>query len=186
LSERQPAQRVETERGLHEATAPVGQPVAAAVSMPDQPAKRQKKTKKGGGERLFLGIVLALLAVAIGVIIWLAFAPKNTTTGGALAIDENKYQAVFLTSGQIYFGNLTEINDNYLKLSNVFYIQSNNGSDSKNTTDSGDLKLIKLGDEVHKPEDAMIINREQMLFFENIKPDGDVAKLIQRYRQGSQ
>lgn len=28
----------------------------------------------------------------------------------------------------------------------------------------GDMKLIKLGDEVHGPEDAMVINRDQMLF----------------------
>jgi hypothetical protein len=54
-------------------------------------------------------------------------------------------------------------------------------SDEQTTT--GDKKLIKLGKEVHGPEDAMIINRDQVQFYENLKSDGEVAKLIDQYKQ---
>ncbi len=46
-------------------------------------------------------------------------------------------------------------------------------------------QLIKLGEEVHGPEDAMIINRDQVLFYENLKPGGKVSQLIQNYKSGN-
>ena len=90
----------------------------------------------------------------------------------------------------MYFGKLEEVNSQYLKLSNVFYIQSGSTDTSvdeqtsETSQSQGDMKLIKLGDEVHGPEDAMVINRDQMLFFENLRSDGKVVQLIQSHTSG--
>ena len=40
------------------------------------------------------------------------------------------------------------------------------------------VQLVKLGNELHGPEDAMYINRQSVLFWENLKNDGKVAKAI--------
>lgn len=47
------------------------------------------------------------------------------------------------------------------------------------------MQLIKRGEEVHGPEDAMIINRDQVLYYENLKPSSKVSQLIQKYMSGN-
>ena len=92
--------------------------------------------------------------------------------------------AVFFTNGQVYFGKLSIVNGNYMKLSHVFYIQTPDKTadiQSSANTASANLELIKLGNEVHGPEDAMVINKDQVLFFENIKNDGKVTDSITKY-----
>lgn len=86
------------------------------------------------------------------------------------------YQAVFLSSGQVYFGKLQVVNDSYLKITNVYYIQ--NKADSVDTTDSNNIELIKLTKAVHGPKDELVINRDHVLFFENLEDQGQAAKLI--------
>ena len=108
----------------------------------------------------------------------------------AAAIDSSKYQAVFFTNGQVYFGKLHTLNNNYMKLTDIFYLQAKDPStnaDSKNpqetsTQQSPDVQLVKLGNEVHGPVDEMIISKDQMLFFENLKKDGKVAASIGQYK----
>ena len=144
-------------------------------------AKAPKSRKK-----VIIPIIIAaviLLAIA-GCIAWSKLRTASPS------IDSSKYQAVFFTSGQVYFGRLHNLNDRYLKLTDIFYIQaqqSETGSekDSKNpqetSTNQNNVQLIKLGDEVHGPEDAMIIERSQVLFYENLKNDGKVAQAIQQH-----
>ena len=42
--------------------------------------------------------------------------------------------------------------------------------------------LQKLGSELHGPEDQMVINRDQVQFWENLKDDGQVVKAITTYK----
>ena len=104
-------------------------------------------------------------------------------------IDSSKFQAVFLTSGQVYFGRMQILNDNYIKLTDVFYIQADatstadSGNPQDANGDSSSMQLIKLGNEIHGPEDAMIINRDQILFYENLKDDGKVVQTIKQNQE---
>lgn len=138
--------------------------------------KKSKKTKR---------IVVSIAIVAAIAVVVLAglFVYKNYI---ASPIDRGKYQAVFLTSGQVYFGKLNDLGGNYARLTDVFYIQANSTEDQQNpqntTSDATDLQLIKLGNEVHGPEDEMLISRDQILFVENLKADGKVSDSIQQYK----
>ena len=86
-------------------------------------------------------------------------------------IDQNTYQAVFLTNNQTYFGRLKSISSDYLILLDVYYVKID---------EDGAGQLVKLGSiEPHEPENKMIINRDQILFWENIKLDSLVVKKIQ-------
>ena len=87
-------------------------------------------------------------------------------------IDPTTYQAVFLADEQIYFGKLKEIDSSYPVLEDVYYIFIENDDPS-----SG--RLVKLGqNEPHNPQDQMIINRDHILFWENLKPDSRVIQTI--------
>ena len=89
------------------------------------------------------------------------------------------WQAVFLTNGQVYFGKLSSKHGEYVELAKVFYLQSNQGINS--AKESGDLNLIKLGAEIHGPEDKMYISRKQIIFWENLKSDSKIVKIISAY-----
>ena len=85
-------------------------------------------------------------------------------------IDPNTYQSIVLTTDQVYFGHLKSINDNYLILSDVYYIK----------IESEGGRLVKLGvNEAHGPQDKMVINQDHVVFWENLRPDSQVVKTIQ-------
>jgi hypothetical protein len=112
--------------------------------------------------------------------------------GDAPAIDTKKYQAIFLRNGQIYFGKLTPVNKDYMKLNDVFYLrtQSTGSDEAKDsqadaTNSQGDVQLIKLGNEVHGPDDEMVVNRNEVMYYENLKADGKVSQAIEKYKSSN-
>lgn len=139
-----------------------------------------KKQNKSTLKRIVLAAVLAL---TVAVVVLAGLLMYRSSVG--VQIDSNKYQAVFFTNGQVYFGKLQQLNGGYFKLTNIFYLQAA-AADSKNPQatspqSASDVQLIKLGSEVHGPDDEMIISKEQVLFFENLKKDGKVTDSITKY-----
>lgn len=146
------------------------------VSYPGSEKRRTKYLKP-------LGIIVALVALAVLAAALYKFAGGASVTG----VDKSKYQAVFLTNGQVYFGKLTTAG-NYYKLSNVYYLQAKSSSEKSDnpqqaTDGTGDVQLIKLGNEIHGPEDTMLIEKPQVLFIENLKNDGKVSDSINKYQK---
>lgn len=91
-------------------------------------------------------------------------------------------QAVFLTNGQVYFGVVQSKDNNEVVLSDIYYLQSDRAVNSATNLESQqDIKLIKLGNELHGPEDRMEINRQHVLFIEDLKADSKVTKAIQDF-----
>ncbi|HET9412050.1 MAG TPA: hypothetical protein VFO38_04335 [Candidatus Saccharimonadales bacterium] len=134
--------------------------------------------KENSNKPLLLGIIAAVAIIVIGGIGW--FAWQKMSSGGA-SINSNQYQALFLTNGQVYFGKLSNVNDHYVKLTDIYYLQvqqSVQPADKKQTAEQPQVSLAKLGSELHAPEDAMMVNRDQVLFFENLKDDGKVVTAI--------
>jgi hypothetical protein len=184
----QPAERGSSRSS--EQTARQPEPIA-------QPVREQPRTssriealtaspqKKSTFKRVILPIVIVILIIVLGVLGWSAWSKANAGFG----IDSNKYQAVFFTNGQVYFGKLQTSGGDYLKLTDIFYLQAQAadeiGTDAplqETSSDQNNVQLIKLGNEVHGPEDQMIISREQVLFYENLKADGKVAQSIEKYK----
>jgi hypothetical protein len=148
------------------------------------PAHHSTKEKKSFKRFLWPLIIIVVVLVAAGG--WFAWSKMNS---GAVAIDSSKYQAVFFNNGQIYFGKLQSVNNDYMKLTDIFYLQSQQPTDNKDATNpqktsasQTNVQLIKLGDEIHGPEDEMVISKDQVLFYENLKPDGKVAQSIQKFK----
>lgn len=94
-------------------------------------------------------------------------------------VKSNEYQAVFLTNNQVYFGHVKKINRDYLQLENIYYFQAQQNVQNGQSKDQNQqLSLNKLGNELHGPEDAMYIERKQILFWENLKNDSKVVQAI--------
>jgi len=136
--------------------------------------------------------IIWLAAILFGLmIIWSAgvLLSGNSTNFGRLSnwADFTKYQAVFLTNGQVYFGKVTDVNQQTLVLEDIYYLRSNKGlqiAEEKSATtapDADSFSLVKLGQEIHGPEDKMSINLGQVLFVENLKYDSRVAEAIREY-----
>lgn len=139
------------------------------------------RPKKRGVRFAITSIVAVVLLAA--VVAGGLFVVKSTFGS---AIESGKYQAVFLTSGQVYFGKLKNASGEYLNLTDVFYIQASTDTEENiqnagNDDESSDLQLVKLGNEIHGPEDKMLINKDQVLFFENLKTDGKISETIKQY-----
>lgn len=149
----------------------------------------KKKQGKPGRKSLWMGAAIAGLVLVLALAGFLLFG----RSGSMAAIDKSKYQAVFFTNGQVYFGKLQDLNRDYMKLTDVYYLQSQqdgaSATDSENpqetSSQQSDVQLVKLGDEIHGPEDAMIVSKQQMLFFENLKADGQVSKSISSHKSSN-
>lgn len=160
------------------------QPVQAAEpkviyrpAPPQQPVKEEKSLK-----RFIVPVIVVVAVILLGVASWFMWANK----GGAVAIDSSKYQAVFFSNGQVYFGKLHTSNNDYMRLTDIYYLQSQQPTTDKSNnpqatdTNQNNVQLVKLGDEIHGPEDEMIISKDQILFYENLKSDGKVAQSIDK------
>jgi hypothetical protein len=125
-------------------------------------------------------LLFAATALAVSVLAYLAFV-KPQNTNAAKHVDTSKFQAVFLNGGQVYFGRVTALNSNYMKLNEIYYLRVNQQVQPNGTQTQGDVQLVKLGCELHGPQDEMVIYKDQIVFWENLKDDGQVAQAIKKY-----
>lgn len=116
--------------------------------------------------------------ILLGILILLALLKFS----GAPPFGRNVYQAVFLDNGQVYFGKLRRFGD-YPVLKDVYYLQITQQLQGS-ANDASNVNLVKLGNELHGPTDQMRINRQSILFIEDLKPDSQVVQAIERMKTG--
>lgn len=127
---------------------------------------------------IWIILLFAGTALVIAVVVLLYFGGDKQSK----LVDKTKFQAVFLTSGQVYFGNMVTVNDEYLDLKNIYYLSVDQQVQPEQQDDKqANVSLVKLGCELHGPVDQMVINREQVTFWENLKTDGQVSKAIDKW-----
>jgi hypothetical protein len=143
---------------------PIGRPMG-------QPEEK-KKTKSA-----WIWVIVTLIIITAGVI-WYATGKGQGTPPSDDQIATGEYQAVFLDNGQVYFGKLKTRKGDFYSLTDVFYIQTG----AVGLDQASSLALVKLGNEAHGPEDKMEINKEHVLFVEDMKSDSKVVKAIQDYK----
>lgn len=111
-------------------------------------------------------VSLVLLGILLLAILFVGFKDDGEK------VDTSTYQAVFFENSQLYFGKLSNVSGQYLKLSDIYFFRSN-PKDS-----AADLSLIKYGEELHQPQDVMSINRDQVLYWQNLRSEGRIVQLI--------
>jgi hypothetical protein len=132
---------------------------------------------------LIMYVVLVLIIILSGVKLFLLNYQYDRL------IDKKAYQVVFLSNGESYFGQLRNIGFKTYSLSDVYYLKYSSSQQEAEATseeattevvaDNYDIKLIHLGDqEFYKPDSQMIINKDQVVYWENLQADSEVMKFI--------
>lgn len=128
---------------------------------------------------------IALIVVIIALLAWQGLLWRSGK-GYLSLIGYEKYQAVFLDNNQVYFGKLYKSGSDYPVLRDIYYLRVNTALQPQNPNTAPDINLVKLGTELHGPEDEMKINKSHILFIEDLKADSQVMKAItdfQAYQQ---
>jgi len=157
-------------------------PTPVSQQGPSKMPAHKGKRDRGEGLRILNVILLVMVAIIVGLLaLYVAIGGNNSENK---YVDKNKFQAIFLNGGQVYFGKVHSLNDKFITIDNIYYLRVNQQVQPNQSTTSSanqDVSLAKLGCELHGPTDTMVINREQVLFWENLKGDGQVTKAITAY-----
>lgn len=124
--------------------------------------------------RVLISLAVVVLIVAVALIAAAVARATTSTNPLATAVNANEYQAVFLTNGQVFFGRLTVPGGDYYYLRHVYYLSSRAGTKSS----QGGLTIQKLTNDVHGPEDLVVLSRAQVLYVENLRPNGRAAQIL--------
>lgn len=92
-------------------------------------------------------------------------------------VDRERYQAVVLSSGVVYFGHLRALDDDYYELRDAFFIQ-----EVKKANAEPERRVLPLTQEVHGPENRMVIPRGQVVSVENLRTDSPVAEAARTHK----
>lgn len=145
--------------------------------------------EKGGKQMNKKVLVIGL--VGLGFVLGAFLLYRNGIISVKTKPASNAWQAVFLTNGQVYFGHLAKETRQYATLADIYYLQIEQQSnlqpekqtDKKAGESEPKLTLIKLGNELHGPSDLMRINRDQIVFVEDMKSDSKVVTAIEEYKK---
>lgn len=152
------------------------------VQSPAQHVGAPKKKKPNLGAVAKIAAVAAIVVALVALLFVFVF---TATRGISSEIKTDKYQAVFLNSadGQVYFGKLKELNKDYYKLEDIYYVRVEQVQPNPNEQAQQNISLAKLGNEIHGPEDVMFIRKDHVMFWENLKDDGQVVTAIREYQK---
>jgi len=136
------------------------------------------------GGRIGTNALLFVVALLVAAVAWLTYS--TTPSSQSHYLDTTKLQAVFLKKGDaydVYFGNVQTLNKDYLVLTNVYYLQQSDTTTGGASKAKQNISLIKLGCELHQPYDRMVINADEIAYWENLSPDGQVGKAVAQFRK---
>lgn len=136
--------------------------------------------------RMIVVVQLSLISMlVISIAVFTAIGGKRS--GESNYIDNNKYQAIFMNRGEVYFGKISDVTPSYLRIVDVYSInqeQTTNGTQQPtDSTSTKNYDLTKIVKGVHCPTDAMIIYKDQVSYWENLQSEGQVVKIIEEYKK---
>ncbi|MBM3703387.1 MAG: hypothetical protein FJW63_10485 [Actinobacteria bacterium] len=144
-------------------------------------APKHVKNINGYGKAILVFTILIFVSVLIFVSIslWQDGTARNTIQ---LLKYRGSYQAVFLTNGQAYFGNITEITNEYILLKEPYSIKvQQKQTDEEGQTKQSEIKLLSIEDEFYKPEGYMLIEKSAINFIEELKDSSQIIDIIENY-----
>ncbi len=95
------------------------------------------------------------------------------------------WYAVKLVNGEIFYGQISDTKADPVVMTNVYYNydQAKEKDGSKTVDETGNLRLVKRGQETHGPDGTMDIVRAQVLLMEPLKSDSKVLQAILNYEK---
>ena len=122
----------------------------AGEEMRERPRRKKKKP-------VFTIIVVILAILVVGLYIWRVVANRNA------------FHAVFLRTGDLYFGKLVRFPKYGLK--NIYFIQATGDETSP-------LSLQRFTNVFWAPEDKITINKDDVVWTAKIESESELATLL--------
>ncbi len=107
--------------------------------------------------KVLFWVIAVLVVILIALAIW------------QFAIPKSEYSAVYLRTGDLYFGKLTTFPSFSMK--NVYTLQLTND-------ETNPVRVQKFTDVFWGPEDWIKINKDEVVWHTNIVNDGQLATLL--------
>lgn len=136
---------------------------------------REKCCVNGAAHRVIKKVLCVIVIVA--VLVWIDASFNILSSSQTNKQARTQLQTVFLTNGQVYFGALSRHGISYWRLDRAHYVQiskATEGGESQETRTT----LKKLSDDMHRPQDTLIIPASNILFWQNLRSDSPVAQAI--------
>ena len=142
-------------------------------------------------KKILIGIILLAAILGGGYWYFMLRGPK-------LGAD---YQAVFLSNGQVYFGKVRDLDSGNPRLTDVYYLvvqqalqqaEAAGADKDAEVVTEGEMAaqpekpqytLVKMGKELHGPEDEITLNRKHILFVEDLKDSSKVVQKIKEFEE---
>jgi hypothetical protein len=145
----------------------------------------QKPGKSGGSFVKWVVVIVLIALIIVGGLYAISKYSRFNVLG--ISNSNQNWQAVFLTNGQVYFGKVTKEGSQKVILQDIYYLQvtqplQTSGEGQAQAPAQNELSLVKLGNELHGPQDQMRINTSQVLFIEDLKSDSRVVEAINNYK----
>lgn len=139
----------------------------------------KEKFEKGevpeGASRLPWIALVVIIAVGLGIFWWM-----KRTGAASINLSSDKYQAVFVSNGQTYYGKLHAFESNYPYLTEVYYLalQPQQEFNTTPTPAPQNFTVYSLIQDLHGPEDKIVFNKQSILFVEELRDDSSVLQAI--------
>jgi hypothetical protein len=148
----------------------------------------EKPQKTGLAQKYALPVLLSLAALALVAGSFYFLTKANSEASETVQIkkisNSNPWYAVKLLDGDIIYGKITDINTDPLIIDSVYYNydqkrSENDTGQKKPVNETGDLRLVKRGNETHGPDGKLQVFRAQVVFMENLRADSKVLRVIE-------
>ncbi len=114
-------------------------------------------------KKVVFGIIILIILIAIGVGVWMTVSASQNPNG------PSQYSAVYLTSGDIYFGKLSWFPQPHL--TDVWYLQRSTDQSGQTQVAVAPLKSVFWG-----PIDEVALNSNQILFWTRLSNSPDASR----------
>lgn len=132
--------------------------------------------RSGKRPRIFAFLLIIILLIFAAY--WIFFRENKTPT-----LKLSGWYAIKLVNGETYYGQIQDIAADPVIVKNVYYDYDQAKGVKKDESESGNLRLVKRGNETHGPAGTMDLVRSQVLFMEQLKPESKVLKAILDYEK---
>lgn len=112
----------------------------------------------------FFKIALIVAIILLMILVYLSFIDKSKSI-------KNPYYAVYLQTGDMYFGKLSRFPK--LTLSDIWYLQRNIDDEK------GGFNLAKFSNAMFGPKDKIELNKENVVWISKLRDDSQVVQFIQ-------
>lgn len=153
------------------------------VSRAKKPAERGQSAERYIIKKSILIVVVLLILALIDAQYGIFSALRSNAQA------KGRWQAVFLTNNQVYFGHLSSFGLKYFKLTDVYYIRSaqvpvtpaatpEEGANATQPQFETRNELVKMTDDAHGPENELYIPKQQILFWQTLRQDSNIVRTI--------